>query len=165
MQLFHATTFNPLGENLVEKATKLEYKMEGTQKCKATDSFLHNFADDMAIIAETREETEEVATQLYQYLQGFLVDLHVATPTSPKSKSVVLFLPATKNGPEIQNSNPITVNHELQLKINFTKTAKYLGHIISDDLSDEHHINSRMSKASQVFGALRPHLFGKKEVW
>jgi hypothetical protein len=50
-------------------------------------------------------------------------------------------------------------------KINFMREVKYLGHIISSNLTDDAHLQSRMGKAAQVFGALRPNLFARKEVW
>jgi hypothetical protein len=130
-----------------------------------TDSFLHNFADDMAIITRSRSEAKATATQLHNYLQDFLVDIHVATPEQTKSKSVCLFIPANKHEIEESFNEPLMINEQKRYCINFVDQAKYLGHIISKNLLDDSHIQSRMAKASQVFGALRHQLFGKKEVW
>jgi hypothetical protein len=40
-----------------------------------------------------------------------------------------------------------------------------LGHVICTQLTDDAHIQSRMGKAAQVFGAMRKPLFGNKDVW
>ena len=40
-----------------------------------------------------------------------------------------------------------------------------MGHIISTNLTDDAHIQSRMAKAAQVYGAMRKPLFGNKDVW
>jgi hypothetical protein len=142
-------------------ATKLKHPDHD----EVTDSFIHNFADDMAIITTSRAEAETTASKIYLYLQDFLIDLHVATPDIERSKSVVLFIPAIDGAPEEGNLEPLTVDEVHGKKINFVQEVKYLGHIITSNLTDEAHLHSRMGKAAQVFGALRPNLFAKKEVW
>jgi hypothetical protein len=142
-------------------ATKLKHQQQG----KTTDSFIHNFADDMAIITKNRAEAETLAKKIYLYFQDFLIDLHVATPEIERSKSVVIFIPAVDGSPEEGNLEPLTVNELCDKKINFVQEVKYLGHIITSGLTDEAHLHSRMGKAAQVFGALRPNLFARKEVW
>ena len=132
---------------------------------KVASSLLHSFADDVAIILSTRKDTEEVAKQLYDYLQNFLIDIHVATTTEKKSKSIVIFIPANKNIKEERSENAITVSTDDELTINFVRTATYLGQVISYDLSDDSHSKARMAKASQVFGALGQHVFRNKDVW
>ena len=148
-----------------DKATLLISKNASGDSMFTGSSLLHNFADDMAIIVKTRQEAEEISTDLYAYLQDFMIDLHVATPTIAQSKSVVLFVPANNGDTEIQQCEPLNVDIAAGKTICFVNTARYLGHIISSDLSDNTHISARMAKASQVFGALKPHLFNKKEVW
>ena len=51
------------------------------------------------------------------------------------------------------------------IKTTKNSAATYLGHTIHSSLSDDPHIQARMSKANQVFGALRHHLFCNKHVW
>jgi hypothetical protein len=143
-----------------DRATVLHHDMD-----KTTVSHLHNFADDMAIISATREDAERTASQLYEFLQGFLVDLHVATQHNPHSKSVVIHIPARPPQHDAPLPPPLIVDNFNHKSIAFVSQAKYLGHIISSSLSDDAHIKARMAKASQVFGALRPLLLGKKEVW
>jgi hypothetical protein len=131
-------------------------------------SLLHSFADDTAIIAKTREAAERISKALHGYLQDFLLDVHVADHTTDISKSVVLLIPGRTRGGSATGST----NMKAPLKmgdgscwINFVEKATYLGHTITADLLDEHHIRARMAKASQVFGALRRPLFGNKQVW
>ena len=131
----------------------------------STTTMLHNFADDTAVIVSNREEAERIAGQLYHYLQDFLVDLHVATPDIQKSKSVVLFLPAHVSQKEILQERPLCIDPILKKSIAFVPSARYLGHIISKNLSDDLHLEGRMAKAYQAFGALKPQLFGRKSVW
>ena len=77
-----------------DKATTFESSYDPeTQK---QNSCIHSFADDFAIILKTREDAEEVATLLYDFLQDFLIEIHVATPNEPKSKSIAMFFPANR---------------------------------------------------------------------
>jgi hypothetical protein len=130
-----------------------------------TRSLLHSFADDLAIVVGSRQAAQEVSQQFYAYMQDFLMDIHVATPSQPKSKSVVLHVPAKTGGAEEGNRQPLVVNAAKRLVINFVDVAKYLGHYIHTSLSDNPHLRSRMGKANQVFGALRQPLFANKNVW
>jgi hypothetical protein len=116
------------------------------------------------VIVGTREAATRIASGIHSYLRDFLVDIHVATSDTAKSKSVVVFVPANKATKESEMRQPILLDDDVS-RINFVKQATYLGHIIAEDLSDDHHLRTRMAKASQVFGALRQHLFGNKQVW
>jgi hypothetical protein len=142
-----------------DKATIFERDPDRQQET----SFLHSFADDIAIILKTREDAEEVSTALYKYLKDFLIDIHVATPTEPKSKSIAMFFPAY--GAYAAVEQPLIVNAAEHKSINFVHQATYLGHIFTSDLTDDKHLKSRMSKASQIFGALGPNVFRNKQVW
>jgi len=106
-----------------------------------------------------------MARRLYHYLQDFLVDLHVATPSIIQSKSVVLFLPALDYHNDCRQERPLKIDSRLGKSMMFVKSARYLGHIISKDLTDDLHLEGRIGKAHQVFGALRPQLFNRKSVW
>ena len=135
-----------------------------------TNSLISSFADDLAMVLGTRRDAEIAARDLHGYLQDFLIDVHVATPSCPISKSVALFIPA-KGGRASTGATtamceaPLKVGRGGGSTINFVKEAKYLGHVICTQLTDDAHIQSRMGKAAQVFGAMRKPLFGNKDVW
>ena len=93
------------------------------------------------------------------------MDLHVATPTVLQSKSVVLFLPANDSEKETCLKRDIIIDSTLGKSISFVESARYLGHVVSEDLTDDKHLQGRMAKAYQVFGALRPQIFGQQSVW
>jgi hypothetical protein len=151
-------------EKWASEATVMNHK-NGHGDDISTGTMLHSFADDIAIIVSTRQEAERVARRLYHFLQDFLMDLHVATPVIEQSKSVVLFFPSYDSEIELRRERPLTIDSRLGKTISFVSSARYLGHIISKTLTDDLHIQGRMAKTNQVFGALRPQLFGRKSVW
>jgi hypothetical protein len=60
---------------------------------------------------------------------------------------------------------PLVVHVDAEKTINFVSSATYLGHVVTTDLLDNKHLQSRVSKASQVFGALGKDVFRNKKVW
>ena len=136
-----------------------------TSDGKTAHSLLHSFADDTAVIVKDRNTATLIVTTIHAYLQDFLVNIHVATTDSEESKSVVIFVPANKQKKEEMNCASIMLADGKGSRINFVPKATYLGHVIHQDLTDDHHLRTRMGKASQVFGALRQNLFGNKNVW
>jgi len=142
-------------------ATKLHH----IDRDEITDSLIHNFADDTAIITKSRGEAEAVARKIYFCLQDFLIDLHVASPSVECSKSVAVFIPANVDVQEEDDCEPLVIDPIREKKINFVKEFEYLGHIITSNLMDDAHLRSRMGKAAQVFGALRSNVFARREIW
>ena len=126
-------------------------------------SFLHNFADDVVIVVHTNTNVGATATDFVLFLGDFQVDAHVGTEEKPISKTVAIFFPwnemerIKERGGRIELGNGKFTSCE--------KKVVYLGCTFTSELSDDTHLQGRMSKAAQVFGALRSKLLGRKDVW
>jgi hypothetical protein len=117
-------------------------------------------------------------------MAAFGVHAHVGTTASPKSKTIALHVPS-KNKDKSTNKHKKRKNHKdcnnktmRQIEANDSdlplsnnafipchRQAVYLGQIISCDLKDDYHLRTRISKATQIFGALKQRLLGNNQVW
>ena len=136
------------------------------------DTFMHNFADDTLMIVGTREHAVRVVRDFDKFISSFQVEVHKATTKEPKSKSVIIHFPATKQQELDMDKTPIQVNDNTQIHddrqeqeyVNFVTEYTYLGARITNTLRDDAEIRGRIGKATQMFGCLRKNLLASKDV-
>ena len=126
-------------------------------------TFTHNFADDTCMVVGSLDDAKKVALEFNLYVKKFRSRVHVATAAVPKSKSVAVYVPA-KTG-EIAATDRLYVNRDNTEWIDFADKSAYLGSQINSDLNDDEEISKRVTKGLQMFGMLRRHLLGSKDVW
>ena len=139
------------------------YYYNNENEYKEIDGFTHNFADDTCMVTNTLQDAKVVALTFNTYMKSFKSKVHVATDANPKSKSVIVYYPVDEKDTELKES--ITVSEDGKERINFAKGSPYLGSLIQSNLRDDDEIRGRLLKASQMFGKLRRHLLGSKDVW
>ena len=66
---------------------------------------------------------------------------------------------------EIAATNRSCVNRDNTEWIDFVEKSACLGSQINSDLNDDEETSKRVTKGSQMFGVLRRHLLGSKDVW
>ena len=143
-----------------------------------TESFSHIFADDTCIIAHDKQAAATLGADFADFLLDFGIEVHIGSDNNSKPKTVVLFIPSITPAPHAPATTwPVDPTAILQLHpaprdpnklprfIPSMASALYLGHRIANDLSSQTHMTERMSKATQLFGALRKNFLGSKDVW
>ena len=132
-------------------------------------SFTHVFADDTAIIAQNRESAITLGADFTNFLLDFSIEVHMGCERNPKPKTVVVFVPPqfTKNPPEDTLLLPPAPRDATKAPrfIPIVQSALYLGHRVTSCLTSHKHMTERMSKTTQLFGALRKNFLGSKNVW
>ena len=143
------------------------------------ESFAHIFADDTCIIAQDRESATELGSDFTNFLLDFSIAVHMGSADNPKPKTVVVFVPPRSNRTDKHANttwpdDPAAVLELPPAPGDLTRAARfipivhsalYLGHRINTELTSHLHITDRMSKATQLFGALRKNFLGSKNVW
>ena len=144
------------------------------------ESFTHVFADDTCIIAQDRESAIILSTDFTDFPLDFSIAVHMGSANNTKPKTVVIFVPPrskdNKFGPVTTTwpEDPSAVLELPPAPRDPTRTARfmpilqsalYLGHRINDSLTSHQHMADRMSKTTQLFGALRKNFLGSKNVW
>ena len=115
------------------------------------------------MILPGRTEVKITAEDFVGFLGDFLVDAHIGTEDKPSSKTVAVFIPW--NAEEKRKEDGERINIGDSKFILCEDKATYLGYTLTTDLCDDEHLRGRISRASQVFGALRQKLMADKKVW
>lgn len=117
------------------------------------------FVDDAACIFGTRKRAEEAAREIYLHMRRFGLLMHVGMRDESgkrltKSKTEAMFIPANKpeNG---ESPVPSDLHFGDNHYVAYTKTFKYLGSQISDDLTDHADIKHRIRSAKNQLGAMK----------
>ena len=115
------------------------------------------YVDDSTFVFESRDEIEKGTQRIFDTFKriGFL--MHVGT-NNAKSKSEAMYISSSfihDNKTDLPNQINI-----MQGNVNFCTDFKYLGSIISHDLTDDNEITVRIKKANAQFGALKNVLLG-----
>ena len=98
------------------------------------------------------------------YLALFLAEPHASPLLHGESKSVVIYIAASsrKKGGHATTLPALTAQgHWMQ----FSGGARYLGGRITNTLTDDDEIRSRIQKTHQLFGSMRQLIFSSKDVW
>jgi hypothetical protein len=115
------------------------------------------FADDCALLFETREDMVKGAAYLFQHLRRFGLHMHVGKGvTASKTEAVYYPPPRTPHAGGDQTNFPV-----LEGFISFTDEFTYLGSIIHHSLTSDADVNARITKARAAFGALQGFLSNK----
>ena len=128
------------------------------------------YADDLMLMFQSRPDLSDGFTALNTHMLRFGLEFHLAR-SCDSSKTVAMYVPSPSHPASKADLSPImlpatTVGGQSQAagRVDFAKELKYLGSIISSDLSDTTDITARIKSASQVFGALRQKVLGNSRV-
>ena len=122
------------------------------------------FADDTAIIFETKDQLETNASLLVQIFERLGLGVHTKSRSNPKSKTQAMFMPADNQLlsdpplPDLALSLPTHLNEDCDRTIPFTDQCVYLGYLLHHSLRDDHAIEARITSANQLFGSMRREL-------
>lgn len=115
------------------------------------------FADDCALLFETREDMVEGSTYLFKHLERFGLHMHVGRgATASKTEAVYFPPPRAPHAAGDQSDFPL-----LDGFISFTDKFTYLGSILHNSLTSDADVDARISKARAAFGALQGFLSKK----
>ena len=120
------------------------------------------FADDCAVVFETREDMEIGMTYMIKHLSRFGLNVHVGRGQTA-SKTECMFFPRPREPEDGADLSDITVTEDGGF-ISFVEKFRYLGSHIGQRLDSTVDVEERMTKASQAFGALRKHTFANRDV-
>ena len=120
------------------------------------------FADDCAVIFETRDHMQVGMTYMIKHLSRFGLNVHVGEGTTA-SKTECMFFPKPRMPADGEDQSDIIVTEDGGF-ISFVKVFRYLGTHIGQSLDSDVDIQKRIDKASQGFGALRKHTFSNKDL-
>ncbi len=124
------------------------------------------YVDDGVFICNTRSDLERLTQELHRHFLKFGLKMHVGYGTE-NSKTVAMYFPPTleMTTQHIQHNRlppNITINDGKNY-VHFVNHFKYLGAYISDTLKEDFEIQTRISKAWSVLGAMK-HFFKGKDV-
>ena len=148
--------------------TKNDFKLTGRRyNSKGTDFTLEDskYADDTAVIFETRAILARDSPLLITHFYNFGMEVHVGDTSQPDkpAKTEILFVsmpdksyvsPKTYDNTDL---SPIELGNNLFIPI--VEKFCYLGTILSRNCKDTDDIENRIKRASSAFGALRKSLF------
>ena len=163
-------------------------KVTGTKHNTKTftkfEFWLQLFADDAAMIFESREDMQIGLRHIVAHLSKFGLTAHLGR-AGVKSKTECMHFPGRVSQPapkitkSMINGKYVTVTRTTQVttqpatptaaadtsdiiicatagtSVHFTDTFKYLGSMLTRDLKSDLDIETRLTKATQAFGALR----------
>lgn len=113
------------------------------------------FIDDGAFVFATYDSAKQAAQIIVDHFQEFGLTVHTGDEAS-KSKSkteAVFFPPSIKEALTLEDVPP-NLSLSGGKHIPFTKNFRYLGSIITHDLTADMEVETRIKKASQQMGAL-----------
>jgi hypothetical protein len=119
------------------------------------------FADDCAVLFNSRAELITGTQHLFDHLRGFGLEMHVGRGTTA-SKTEAMYCPKPRKLYEEENTDRFQVDGDGF--IDFTKEFKYLGSIINSSLTSDSDIDKRIKSATAIFGALSSCIFSKKDI-
>lgn len=133
------------------------------------------YADDAALVFESRESMERGLTSLIASGKRWGLEVHAATSPEGKSKTefmVILPPEGHRNRPASFDESPVKVGENLFITLAVSRIGgedvkncfKYLGSFIDCELSDDLDVESRISSASKAFGRFRKKIFRNKRL-
>jgi hypothetical protein len=139
------------------KKGKPRGRLRGQGKAKGTtfDFWKSLYADDGAFLFETRSDLEKGTKLIYEHFRKFGLQMHIGENGKESKTEAVVFKAAGTNY-EDYDTSAVEVGTGY---ITYTKTFKYLGSIISHDLSDTPDIENCITQARKALNTLMPHVF------
>ena len=116
------------------------------------------FADDCAMLFETREDMCSSANYLYAHLRRFGLLMHIGRGQTSSKTEAMYFPPPRQPASDGDQSNFDVADGF----VSFTTEFRYLGSIIHQSLRPDTDIDARITKARAAFGALRSTFFGER---
>jgi len=118
------------------------------------------FADDCAVLFESREDMIEGMEYLYKHLRRFGLHMHLGR-NGQASKTESMFFPRPGENVESGDQSNFICDDGI---ITFCKKFKYLGSYLDRTLKSDVDIDERIKAAAAAFGALRVSTFTNKRV-
>jgi len=118
------------------------------------------FADDCALLFNSRDDLAIGANYLYHHLRRFGLLMHIGRGDIA-SKTEAMFFPAPHQRHEDGNQTKFTVADGF---VSFSTEFKYLGAIIHHTLTSDPDISFKIGRATAAFGALRKTVFSNRLV-
>ena len=131
---------------------------------RGVDDFTYNFslyADDGAFLFERRDDLVSGMDVVFNVFKRFGLMCHVYRGGPKKSKTEAMHFPANHGQEAEEDTSDFPMGGGT---VHFTEKFKYLGSMISRNLSDEVDVDARIQKAGSAFGALRQSFFGSKAI-
>ena len=153
--------------------TRNDFVLTGRKPITKGDDFSlddSEYADDTAVLFESRNDVETFCPLLLVHLKRFGMEVHVGDTRNldKPSKTEVLFVAApssTYTSPDTyDNANLNHVRLDENCFLQIVDHFCYLGTILSRNCSDQADVTNRIRKASNAFGSLRKCLFANPKV-
>jgi exonuclease III len=142
--------------------TKFDHIVAGRTNCKRGVTWFEIgeslYADDAFFGFQTRAELEEGAELIDRHFTAFGLQVHRGKPDK-KSKTECMYFPRQGGCWEDGDTTNVKVDGGFYT---FTKTFKYLGSIISHDLSADADVAARIRSATAAFGKLKKTVTSKR---
>ncbi|XP_066928721.1 uncharacterized protein [Clytia hemisphaerica] len=127
------------------------------------------YADDTALLFESRDHIQQGATSITVHFDRFGMEIHTGA-INPKSDSKTEILFCAK--PIFMYDNPETLDNvdlsdviiDEKRYLPIVDEFCYLGSIVTNDCTDEKDVDTRIAKASGAFGMLRKCLFASSDI-
>ena len=134
---------------------------ENHRNVKAFELWASLFADDCALLFDSREDLIIGAEYIFQHLRRFGLQMHVGRGAQA-SKTEAMYFPARPQ--DYKDGNTTDFGIDKDGFISFTEQFKYLGSYIHFSLQDTFDVTERIKSASKAFGALQSDIFANKHV-
>ena len=151
--------------------TAPDLQMTGRRINQSGEDFVvpdSEYADDTAVIFQTREDVERMTPKLIHHFARWGMEVHVGSADNKTSKSEVLFCAAAPASYEDPGSYDGIDLSNIRMSggrfMPVVEIFKYLGSYLSRDSSDAYDVDSRIESAGKAFGSLRKCLFASDSV-
>ena len=158
--------WNPSSVNVIEFRYHKESKNPKSQHGKfigqdtrtigsvlSINNFL--YMNDGAFVFAMREASEKAAQLICDHFQLFGLTVHTGSrETKSKSKTEAVYFPPSLQAAKDHQDLPADIELDENRFISFSPSFRYLGSIISRDLTDDLEIEARIKKAYSQMGAL-----------
>jgi hypothetical protein len=115
------------------------------------------FADDCAVLFNTRDDMSTGANYLYHHLRRFGLLMHIGKGATPSKTEAVYYPPPRTNHTDGNQTSFVVADGF----VSFTDEFRYLGSIIHHSLTSDADVNARITHARAAFGALQGFLSNK----
>lgn len=152
--------------------SKSDFVMTGRRTTTKGEDFElpdSEYADDTALLFESRDHIQQGATSIIVHFDRFGMEIHTGA-INPKSDSKTEILFCAK--PIFMYDNPETLDNvdlsdviiDEKRYLPIVDEFCYLGSIVTNDCTDEKDVDTRIAKASGAFGMLRKCLFASSDI-
>ena len=133
---------------------------KGIRRSEGFSVAMSLYADDAGNLFETRAKLHEGLRKIFAHFKRFGLTMHVGR-NGAASKTEAMFFPGAGHSYEDGDTSPMEVDGGT---VTFTKSFVYLGSTLASSLTSNPDLEARLSKASQVFGALRGPVFATRDI-